>query len=113
MTADLTGTNTQLFRPVDATDPVALKKLSSERSALVEELTGRRRDGHRALDNDLAGEKTTRLVPPPSHPRDLGMPLPQRAPQAALAGAHAVAASRKPGLLATLLTALRLPWGAR
>jgi hypothetical protein len=112
VTSDLTSTNTQLFRTTDAADPTALKKLSSERSALVEELTGRRRSGHRALDNDLAGEKTTRLPGPvqAAHPCDLQLPLPHRAPQAALAGAHAVTLTPRWTQLGRLLTALRKAW---
>ena len=64
MNSEVTDTNTQLFRTTDAADPEALARLEPERSALVVELTSRRRDGHLALENDLAGEVTTRLVPP-------------------------------------------------
>jgi hypothetical protein len=86
VTADLTTTNTQLFRPSDAADPAALGQLSPERSDLVRKLTSRRRIGHLALDNDLAGEETTRLVPPP------------------------VVKPEKVGPLGSLLTALRKRW---
>jgi hypothetical protein len=112
VTVDISATNTQLFRPQDATDPVALARISPERSALVRELTSRPRDGHRAVERaDLPGELTKVIVPLTR--TEPSASLPTRKEGAALAGEQATSHRLKPRwrMLAGLLGAL--PRGAR